>query len=68
MAPGREVMRCHHFSHRTEQTYLDWIRRLIVFQGKRHPREMGLPHASSIQIPVSMGVSLGRRGFGSGCA
>ena len=37
----REVMRCHHFSYRTEKTYVDWIRRLIVFQGKRHPREMG---------------------------
>jgi len=37
----REVLRFHHFSHRTEQSYVDWIRRFIVFHNKRHPREMG---------------------------
>ena len=37
----REVLRFHHFSYRTVQTYVDWIRRFILFQGKRHPREMG---------------------------
>jgi hypothetical protein len=37
----REVLRFHHLSYRTEQAYLDWIRRYIVFHGKRHPREMG---------------------------
>ena len=37
----REVFRFHHFSLRTEQTYIQWIRRFIVFHGKRHPREMG---------------------------
>ena len=37
----REVVRFHHFSYRTEETYIHWIRRYIVFRGKRHPREMG---------------------------
>jgi site-specific recombinase XerD len=30
-----------HYSRRTEQAYLSWIRRHIVFHGKRHPRELG---------------------------
>jgi hypothetical protein len=28
---------------RTEDTYLQWIRRFIFFHGKKHPREMGGP-------------------------
>jgi len=30
-----------HYSIRTEQAYVQWIRRFILFNGKRHPREMG---------------------------
>ena len=37
----REVLRFHHLSYRTEQSYLAWIRRYILYHGKRHPREMG---------------------------
>ena len=37
----REVIRFKHYSLRTERTYLDWIKRFIVFHGKRHPAEMG---------------------------
>src|SRR5207245_1619202 len=36
----REVIRRKHYSFRTEQTYVDWIRRFILFHGKRHPTEM----------------------------
>jgi hypothetical protein len=36
-----EVMRFKHYSLRTETTYREWIRRYILFHGKRHPREMG---------------------------
>ena len=36
----RDVIRRKHFSIRTEQAYTDWIRRFILFHGKRHPREM----------------------------
>jgi integron integrase len=36
----RDVIRRKHYSFRTEQTYLDWTRRFILFHGKRHPREM----------------------------
>jgi len=37
----RTFMRARRYSRRTEQAYLDWIRRFILFHGKRHPREMG---------------------------
>ena len=36
----RDVLRRKHYSFRTEQTYTDWIRRFILFHGKRHPKEM----------------------------
>lgn len=34
-------LRVKHYSIRTEQAYLDWIRRFILFHKKRHPDEMG---------------------------
>lgn len=37
----RELIRIRHYSIRTEQAYVQWIRRFILFHGKRHPREMG---------------------------
>ena len=37
----RGKIRLKHYSLRTEQAYLDWIKRFIRHHGKRHPREMG---------------------------
>ena len=37
----REVMRFRHYSLRTEEAYVGWIRRYILFHGKRHPSAMG---------------------------
>jgi integron integrase len=37
----RNKLRAGHYSIRTEQSYLDWARRYILFHRKRHPREMG---------------------------
>jgi integron integrase len=36
----REAMRTRHYSKRTEQTYVHWVRRFIFFHKKRHPAEM----------------------------
>jgi integron integrase len=36
-----DALRTKHYSYRTEQTYVDWIRRYILFHNKRHPKEMG---------------------------
>jgi len=40
---ARDVLRLKHYSYRTEETYVDWIRRYILFHQKRHPNEMGTP-------------------------
>jgi hypothetical protein len=34
-------MRARRYSRQTEQLYVDWVRRFILFHGKRHPRELG---------------------------
>jgi hypothetical protein len=37
----RDAIGARHYSRRTEKAYVRWIRRYIVFHGRRHPREMG---------------------------
>ena len=37
----RHLMRVQHYAIRTEQAYVEWIKRFIWFHGKRHPSEMG---------------------------
>ena len=37
----RKEIRLKHFSIRTEQAYVKWIRRFILFHFKRHPLDMG---------------------------
>ena len=36
-----DTIRRKHYSYRTEKTYLQWIKRYVIFHQKRHPREMG---------------------------
>ena len=42
----RHALRVRHYSIRTEQAYVDWVRRFILFHGKRHPVNLG---ASEVQ-------------------
>ena len=37
----RDAIRTRHYSYRTEEAYVGWIKRFILFHGKRHPAEMG---------------------------
>jgi integron integrase len=37
----RDVIRLKHYSIRTEETYIGWIKRYIFFHDKRHPKDMG---------------------------
>jgi integron integrase len=37
----REALRVRHYSLRTEQVYVQWVRRFVHFHGLRHPRELG---------------------------
>jgi len=41
LARVRDKIRLKHYSIRTEQAYVDWIRRFILFHGKRHPETLG---------------------------
>ncbi len=36
----QDVIRLKHYSYQTEKTYISWIRRYILFQDKRHPKDM----------------------------
>lgn len=38
----RARLRLRHYSLRTEQAYVGWIRRFILANGKKHPKEMGV--------------------------
>lgn len=37
----RGKIRLKHYSIRTEQAYVDWIKRFVLYFGKRHPRDLG---------------------------
>lgn len=37
----RQAVRMHQYSRRTEEAYIGWIQRFILFHGTRHPAEMG---------------------------
>jgi len=37
----RDRIRLKHYSIRTEEAYSEWVRRVVLFHGKRHPRELG---------------------------
>ncbi len=55
----REKLRVKHYSIRTEQAYVDWIKRFILFHGKRHPETMGNSEVSEflshLAIPPERG-------------
>jgi integrase len=36
-----DALRLKHYSYRTEQSYLDWIRRYFIYHNKTHPKDMG---------------------------
>ena len=38
---AREKIRTRHMALRTEQAYLQWMRRYVKFHCRRHPRDMG---------------------------
>jgi integron integrase len=40
----RHVLRVRHYSLRTEDCYVNWARRYILFHNKRHPLDLGAPH------------------------
>ncbi|WP_180683769.1 integron integrase [Tepidicella baoligensis] len=43
----REKIRLKHYSLSTERQYVHWVRRFVLFHGKRHPADMGAPEVES---------------------
>lgn len=43
----RERIRIKHYSIRTETQYVQWVRRFVLYHGKRHPRDMGAPEVEA---------------------
>ena len=43
----RDALRLKHYSIRTEQAYVGWVKRYIYFHGVRHPSEMGAPEVEA---------------------
>ena len=43
----RDAIRPKHYSIRTEQAYVNWIKRYIYFHNVRHPAEMGAPEVQA---------------------
>jgi integron integrase len=51
----RGRLRRLNYSIRTEQVYVDWARRFILYHGKRHPREMGAPEIEAFLTHLAIG-------------
>ena len=43
----RGNIRLKHYSIRTEQAYVDWIKRFVLYFDKRHPGEQGAPEVEA---------------------
>jgi integron integrase len=50
----RQALRARHMSRRTEEAYVAWIRRYIVFHGKRHPAEMGAAEVTTFLTSLAV--------------
>ncbi len=57
----RTILRARHYSLRTKEAYLGWIRRFILFHGKRHPQEMG-----GTQVAAFLNYLAGERAVAAG--
>jgi integron integrase len=49
----RGALRARHYSARTEKAYVGWIRRFILFHGKRHPDAMGEPEIGAFLSAIA---------------
>jgi len=55
----RDMLRLRHYSIRTEESYIQWIKRYIYFHHKTHPRELGEVHITAFltDLAVNKNVS-----------
>jgi len=58
----RARIRRLNYSIRTEDTYVDWVRRFVLFHDKRHPRTMGGPEMEAFLTHLAVvGNGIGDR-------
>jgi integron integrase len=43
----RQTLRVKHYAYRTEESYIQWIYRFILFHNKRHPKDMAEPEVQA---------------------
>jgi integron integrase len=51
----RATLRARHYSLRTEDAYVAWVRRFVRFHGLRHPREMGEAEINAFLLHLATG-------------
>lgn len=54
----RDRVRTKHYSIRTEEAYVGWIRRFILFHNKRHPSEMGKREVESFLTHLAVNANV----------
>jgi integron integrase len=52
---ARDKMRTRHLALRTEQAYLQWIRRYVQFHQRRHPRDLGAAEVEQFLTHLAVG-------------
>jgi integron integrase len=50
----REAARLHQYSYETEKAYVSWVRRFILFHGKRHPRDLGVQEVTAFLTDLAV--------------
>ena len=55
----RHAIRLRHYNYSTERTYVDWVRRFILANGKRHPRELGAAEQEFRARPLGCSIHRG---------
>ena len=55
----RGAIRARHYSLRTEEAYVGWIRRFILFHKKRHPLEMAEPEINAFVTHLAVESAIG---------
>src|SRR5438046_10561487 len=49
----RSALRARHYSPRTEQAYVAWVRRYVEFHDRRHPATMGATEVQAFLTPLA---------------
>jgi hypothetical protein len=63
----RYKLRAKHYSYRTEQQYVAWIRRFILHHGKRHPKEMSGPEVEQFLTHLAVDRRVAASSWRSRC-